>query len=75
MEGARAVAWCCAGPDQMLGPDRIEATARERVVQLRELAPGAVTMYPVCLSNLQQAAEGSMRFTDISHYLRVAYTG
>ena len=69
------VAWCCGGPERVLQPDKVEATVRQRVEQLRELAPAAVTLCPVCLANLQRAAGGEMRFTDISHYLRVAYSG
>jgi hypothetical protein len=43
------------------------------VAQLRAAAPDAVTMCPMCFVNLSNAAGDSMRFKDISQYLREAY--
>lgn len=72
-ENTGVLTWCCGGPAETLYPEKAEATARERVAQLSQAAPSVVTMCPVCLVNLQKTAGPTMRFTDISHYLRVAY--
>lgn len=72
-EQSGILTWCCGGPAETLYPQKAEATARARVDQLRAVAPTAVTMCPICHVNLQKAAGTSMRFTDISHYLRAAY--
>jgi Fe-S oxidoreductase len=72
-ENSGILTWCCGGPAETLHPEKAEATARARVEQLREVAPAGVTMCPICLVNLQKAAGDTMRFTDISHYLRTAY--
>lgn len=65
--------WCCGGPAESLYPERAAATAEVRVGQLREVASAGVTMCPVCLVNLRKAANGSMQFQDVSHYLRRVY--
>jgi Fe-S oxidoreductase len=65
--------WCCGGPVESLYPEKAAANARKRVAQLREAAPDGVTMCPMCFVNLSGAADGDMRFQDISHYLRQAY--
>jgi Fe-S oxidoreductase len=65
--------WCCGGPAETLHPELAADRARERVAELREVASSGITMCPICLVNLQKAAGDSMRFTDISHYLRSAY--
>lgn len=70
---AGMLTWCCGGPAETLHPEKAEAIARARVGQLREVAPAGITMCPICLVNLQKAAGDTMRFTDISHYLRIAY--
>lgn len=67
--------WCCGGPAESLYPEKAHATAKVRVDQLRAIAPDAVTMCPICLVNLRNAADGSMRLRDISHYLHRAYAG
>lgn len=72
-ENSGILTWCCGGPAETLYPQRAAELARQRVEQLRPLAPYGVTMCPVCLVHLQKAADGRMRFTDISHYLRSAY--
>ena len=61
--------WCCGGPVESLYPEKALANAKVRVAQLREVAPEAVTMCPLCLVNLRKAADDTMRFRDISHYL------
>ena len=65
--------WCCGGPVESLYPAKAAANAEKRVAQLRAAAPDAVTMCPMCFVNLSQAAGDTMRFKDISQYLREAY--
>ncbi len=65
--------WCCGGPVESLYPAKAIANAEKRVAQLREAAPDAVTMCPMCFVNLGNAAGTTMRFKDISQYLREAY--
>ncbi len=84
-EDAGKYTWCCGGPAESLYPKKALANAEKRVAQLKkavtaERAGGAeagvetgITMCPICLVNLQKAAQESLRFQDISHYLRQAY--
>jgi Fe-S oxidoreductase len=65
--------WCCGGPVESLYPAKAAANAEKRVAQLRAAAPDAVTMCPMCFVNLSTAAGDTMRFKDISQYLREAY--
>ena len=65
--------WCCGGPVESLYPAKAAANAEKRVAQLRTAAPDAVTMCPMCFVNLSTAAGDTMRFKDISQYLREAY--
>ena len=65
--------WCCGGPVESLYPIKAAANAENRVAQLRAAAPDAVTMCPMCFVNLSNAAGDTMRFKDISQYLREAY--
>ena len=65
--------WCCGGPVESLYPAKAAANAEKRVAQLRAAAPDAVTMCPMCFVNLSNAAGDTMRFKDISQYLREAY--
>jgi Fe-S oxidoreductase len=66
--------WCCGGPVESLYPAKAAANAEKRVAQLREAGTAAVTMCPMCYVNLSNAAGSTMRFKDISEYLREAYT-
>jgi Fe-S oxidoreductase len=66
--------WCCGGPVESLYPAKAAANAEKRVAQLGEVASEAVTMCPMCYVNLSNAAGSTMRFKDISEYLREAYT-
>jgi Fe-S oxidoreductase len=61
--------WCCGGPAEALYPAKAAAVAAERVEQLLAVAPDCITMCPICLVNLRKAANGTMRFRDISEYL------
>ena len=72
-ENARRQTWCCGGPIESLYPAKAAANAVKRVAQLRDVAPDCVTMCPMCYVNLSTAAGDTMRFTDISQYLREAY--
>jgi Fe-S oxidoreductase len=72
-EYSGALTWCCGGPAESLYPEKAHTNAKVRVDQLRSIAPDAVTMCPICLVNLRNAAGDSMRLRDISHYLRRAY--
>jgi Fe-S oxidoreductase len=65
--------WCCGGPVESLYPAKAAANAEKRVAQLLAAAPDAVTMCPMCFVNLSNAAGTTMRFKDISQYLREAY--
>jgi Fe-S oxidoreductase len=65
--------WCCGGPVESLYPAKAVANAEKRAAQLRAAATDAVTMCPMCFVNLRTAAGDSMRFKDISQYLREAY--
>jgi len=65
--------WCCGGPVESLYPIKAAANAANRVAQLRAVAPDCVTMCPMCFVNLSTAAGDTMRFKDISQYLREAY--
>jgi Fe-S oxidoreductase len=66
--------WCCGGPAETLYPEKAKANAKVRVDQLSSVASEAVTMCPICLVNLRNAANGSLRLQDISSHLRRAYT-
>ena len=72
-EHTRRQTWCCGGPVESLYPAKAAANAAKRVEELRDVAPDAVTMCPMCFVNLSGAAGDTMRFTDISEYLREAY--
>ena len=65
--------WCCGGPVESLYPIKAAANAANRVAQLRAAARECVTMCPMCFVNLSTAAGDTMRFKDISQYLREAY--
>jgi len=64
--------WCCGGPVESLYPAKAVANAQNRVEQLRAAGSDGVTMCPMCFVNLSSAAGDTMRFRDISHYLREA---
>jgi len=72
-EDAGRYTWCCGGPVESLYPKKARGNAEKRVEQLRQEAQVGVTMCPICYVNLQKAAGETMRFHDLSHYLRQAY--
>ena len=58
------------GPAESLFPEKALAQARRRVGEL--VAAGGeecVTACPLCLVNLSKAADGSLRFRDLSEVL------
>jgi len=65
--------WCCGGPVESLYPIKAAANAANRVAELRAAGTECVTMCPMCYVNLSNAAGSTMRFKDISEYLREAY--
>ena len=66
---AGKLTWCCGGPAEALYPEKAAAVATKRVAQLAAVAPDCVTMCPICLVNLRKAADGAVRFRDISEVL------
>jgi Fe-S oxidoreductase len=68
-EHSGRLTWCCGGPAESLYPKKALAQATRRVGELRAAAPEAVTMCPLCLVNLQKAADGELALRDISEYL------
>ncbi len=65
--------WCCGGPVESLYPEKALANAQKRVEQLSEAGSEVVTMCPMCLVNLSNAAPDDVTFNDISHYLHRAF--
>jgi Fe-S oxidoreductase len=73
-EKSGRMTWCCGGPVESLYPEKAAANARKRSEQLAAASREVVTMCPMCLINLSQAAPQGMSFNDLSHYLRQAFT-
>jgi Fe-S oxidoreductase len=72
-EKSGLMTWCCGGPIESVYPRKALANAQKRVEQLREAAPEVVTMCPMCLVNLSNAAPDGVDLRDISHYLHRAF--
>jgi Fe-S oxidoreductase len=70
---AGTMTWCCGGPVESLFPEKAAEQAERRVTELQAVAERGVTMCPLCYVNLQKAANGRMRFDDISDYLIRGY--
>lgn len=62
---------CCGGPVESLYPDKAKAIAKKRLDQLTGTgSKNIAAMCPICLLNLQRAANGDgVRIKDISEYL------
>jgi Fe-S oxidoreductase len=73
LESAGRFTLCCGGPLESLYPRKAVAVAQKRVEQLRQVAPEAVTMCPLCQVNLRKASGGTLRVMDISEYLQRAH--
>lgn len=65
--------YCCGGPVESLYPKKAKEKAAQRIEQLKNACPQGVTMCPICLVNLQKAANGEIKLDDISSYLAQAY--
>ena len=72
-EKSGRMTWCCGGPVESLYPEKAHANAVKRAQQLGEASSEVVTMCPMCLINLGDAAPPEVSFKDISHYLMQAY--
>lgn len=68
--------FCCGGPAESLFPSKAHEIAGKRMEQLVEMGHEVVTMCPICLFNLEGAAEGKgAAVEDISEYLVKVYGG
>ncbi|KPK34022.1 MAG: hypothetical protein AMJ65_18960 [Phycisphaerae bacterium SG8_4] len=66
--------YCCGGPAESLFPSKAHEIAGKRMGQLVDMGHDVVTMCPICLFNLESAAEGKgAAVEDISEYLVKAY--
>jgi Fe-S oxidoreductase len=66
--------FCCGGPAESLFPSKAHAIAGRRMEQLTEVGHEVVTMCPICLFNLESAANGQgTTVEDISDYLIRGY--
>lgn len=68
-EQSGRLTWCCGGPAEALHPERALEQARRRVEQLRAAGGVCVTACPICLVNLEKAADGTVTFRDLSDVL------
>ncbi len=68
-EQSGRLTWCCGGPAEALHPEQALEQARRRVEQLRAAGGVCVTACPICLVNLEKAADGSVSFRDFSEVL------
>lgn len=64
---------CCGGPIESLKPAKAHEIAANRVQQLAECGKNVVTMCPICMVNLTNAADDKIDIKDISEYLVKAY--
>jgi len=66
--------FCCGGPVETLFPSEAHRIAKQRVEQLTAVGDRIVTMCPICLVNLRQAASGNnATVADISKFLYETY--
>jgi Fe-S oxidoreductase len=72
-EKSGRMTWCCGGPVESLYPRKAAANAQKRGEQLAAASREVVTMCPMCLINLSDAAPEGTTFNDLSHYLRQAF--
>ena len=67
---------CCGGPIESLFPSKAHAIAEKRLEQLAATGDNVVTMCPICLLNLKDAAgRDNISIKDISEYLAEAFLG
>lgn len=75
-EAAGKATFCCGGPIESLFPGKAHAIAKRRLAQLAAVSSRVVTMCPVCLVNLREAAAGQpIAVEDISGWLAEASGG
>ena len=72
-EKSGRMTWCCGGPVESLYPEKAHNNAIKRVEQLGQAATEVVTMCPMCLINLRNAATPDIALNDLSHYLKRAF--
>ena len=73
-EYAGKLTFCCGGPAESLFPSKAREIAGKRMAQLATKGHDVVTMCPICLLNLKNAADGKgIAVEDISEYLVKAY--
>jgi Fe-S oxidoreductase len=73
-ENSGKLAFCCGGPAESLFPSKAREIAAKRMEQLSAVGRNVVTMCPVCLLNLRNAAKpGSVTVTDIADHLTRAH--
>jgi len=66
--------FCCGGPVESLYPGKARMIAEKRISQLASNSQNVITMCPICLINLREAAKATeVRVRDISDYLAEAY--
>jgi Fe-S oxidoreductase len=71
---SKKLTYCCGGPIESLFPKKSRMIAENRINQLIDKSKNIITMCPICLINLQNAAIGKeVSLHDISHYLFDAY--
>jgi Fe-S oxidoreductase len=74
-EYAGTMTFCCGGPIESLFPKKARSIADTRLDQLAGNGGHVITMCPVCLVNLRDAAAGSeVRVDDIAGSLTEAYS-
>jgi Fe-S oxidoreductase len=65
---------CCGGPIESFFPSKTKDLAKKRIEQLADCGTEVAAMCPICLVNLQHAAEdGDVAVRDISDYLAEAF--
>ncbi len=72
-EKSGRMTWCCGGPVESLYPEKAHTNALKRAEQLAQVATEVVTMCPMCLINLRNAATPDITLNDLSHYLKRAF--
>jgi len=64
---------CCGGPLEFLFPGKAHEIANKRIAQLAECGDFVAAMCPICVANLERAADRSLKVKDISECLAGAY--
>lgn len=76
LESSGRSTYCCGGPVESLFPSQAHTIAKQRMEQLTAVGENIVTMCPICLVNLRNAATGNgARVADISEHLCRTFCG